>query len=84
MEILAAKNIDVVLLDIMMPEMDGFEVCRRIKANPLTTYIPIIMVTAMDEQDARLQALESGADDLLQKPINHLALSIRFKGARKN
>lgn len=79
MEILAAKNIDVVLLDIMMPEMDGFEVCRRIKANPLTTYIPIIMVTAMDEQDARLQALESGADDLLQKPINHLALSIRLK-----
>lgn len=63
----------------MMPEMDGFEVCRRMKANSLTTYIPIIMVTAMDEQDARLQALESGADDLLQKPINHLALSIRLK-----
>lgn len=79
LEILAAKNIDVVLLDIMMPEMDGFEVCRRMKANPLTTYIPIIMVTAMDEKEARLQALEVGADDLLMKPINYLALSIRLK-----
>ena len=79
LEILAAKNIDVVLLDIMMPEMDGFEVCRRMKANPLTTYIPIIMVTATDEPDARLQALEAGADDLLQKPINYLALSLRLK-----
>uniref|UniRef100_UPI001C447153 PleD family two-component system response regulator n=1 Tax=Rickettsia sp. TH2014 TaxID=1967503 RepID=UPI001C447153 len=79
LEILAAKNIDVVLLDIMMPEMDGFEVCSRIKANPATTYIPVVMVTAMDEKEARLQALEVGADELLMKPINDLALSIRLK-----
>lgn len=79
LEILAAKNIDVVLLDIMMPEMDGFEVCSRIKANPATTYIPVVMVTAMDEKEARLQALEVGADELLMKPINNLALSIRLK-----
>lgn len=79
LEILAAKNIDVVLLDIMMPEMDGFEVCSRIKANPATTYIPVVMVTAMDEKAARLQALEVGADELLMKPINNLALSIRLK-----
>lgn len=57
LEILAVKNIDVVLLDIMMSKMDGFKVCRRMKANPLTTYIPIIMVTAMDEQDAKIASI---------------------------
>jgi len=76
LEILAAKNIDVVLLDIMMPGMDGFEVCKRIKANPSTTYIPVVMITAMDEKEARLKV---GADELLMKPINNLALSIRLK-----
>jgi two-component system cell cycle response regulator len=54
---------DIILLDVMMPGMDGFEVCQRIKSNPATAHLPVIMVTALDQVSDRVQGLESGADD---------------------
>src|SRR5690606_12699603 len=59
------SKIDVVLLDVMMPEMDGFEVCRRLKADPSTQHIPVVMVTALDQVSDRVRGLEAGADDFL-------------------
>src|SRR3990170_3479621 len=53
---------DVVLLDVMMPDMDGFEVCRRLKCNPVTHHIPVVMVTALDQPSDRVKGLQSGAD----------------------
>ncbi|MEO0328096.1 MAG: PleD family two-component system response regulator [Pseudomonadota bacterium] len=70
---------DIVLLDIMMPEMDGYEVCRRIKENPSTMHIPVIMVTALDSPEDRVKGLQAGADDFLTKPVNDLALITRVK-----
>jgi two-component system, cell cycle response regulator len=70
---------DIVLLDVMMPEMDGFEVCRRLKANPATLHLPVVMVTALDEPEDRVRGLEAGADDFLTKPVNDLALVTRVK-----
>jgi two-component system cell cycle response regulator len=72
-------KIDVVLLDVMMPDMDGFEVCRRLKADPATSHIPVIMVTALDQVSDRVRGLEAGADDFLTKPVNDLQLMTRVK-----
>src|SRR3972149_4500728 len=60
-----AEPPDIVLLDVMMPDMDGYEVCARLKQNPKTAHIPVLMVTALDGRDARVRALDSGADDYL-------------------
>lgn len=79
LEICERGQCDIVLLDIMMPGMDGFEVARRIKANPSTHHIPIIMVTALDEPGDRVRGLEAGADDFLTKPVNDLALIARVR-----
>ncbi len=70
---------DIVLLDVMMPGMDGFEVCRRIKTNPLTAHIPVVMVTALTDPTDRVRGLEVGADDFLSKPINDTALMSRVR-----
>jgi two-component system, sensor histidine kinase and response regulator len=70
---------DLILLDVMMPGIDGFEVCRRLKADNKTRAIPIIMVTALQEQIHQLKAMEAGADDFLSKPINRTELLIRVK-----
>src|SRR5690606_7420716 len=72
-------KIDVVLLDVMMPGMDGFEVCRRLKADTATQHIPIVMVTALDQISDRVRGLEAGADDFLTKPVNDLQLMTRVK-----
>lgn len=72
-------KVDVVLLDVMMPEMDGFEVCRRIKSDPATQHIPVVMVTALDQMADRVRGLEAGADDFLTKPVNDLQLMTRVK-----
>ena len=79
LEKLEKEHPDVVLLDVMMPEMDGFEVCQRIKANPETMHIPVVMVTALSDIADRVKGLEAGADDFLTKPVNDTALFARVK-----
>ena len=70
---------DLVLLDVMMPEMDGFEACRQLKANPATQGIPVVMVTALSDVQDRVRGLDAGADDFLTKPINDIALMARVR-----
>ena len=70
---------DIVLLDVMMPGIDGLEVCKRLKANPQTQHIPVVMVTALDQPEDRVRGLEAGADDFLTKPINDVSLFCRVK-----
>jgi two-component system, cell cycle response regulator len=72
-------NCDIVLLDVMMPEMDGFEVARRLKSNPSTHHIPIIMLTALDQPSDRVRGLDAGADEFLTKPVNDIALVARVR-----
>jgi len=70
---------DIILLDVMMPGMDGFEVCRRLKSLPATQHIPVVLVTALDGRRDRLTGLEAGADDFLTKPIDDVALFARVR-----
>jgi two-component system cell cycle response regulator len=70
---------DIVLLDVMMPGMDGFEVCRRIKTNPATAHLAVVLVTALDQPADRVRGLEAGADDFLTKPIDEVALLARVR-----
>jgi two-component system cell cycle response regulator len=70
---------DIVLLDVMMPGMDGFEVCRRIKKNPRTAHVPVVMVTALDQPSDRVAGLDAGADDFLTKPVDDAALFARVR-----
>jgi two-component system cell cycle response regulator len=78
-EICERGQCDIVLLDVMMPGMDGFEVAKRLKGNPATHHLPIIMVTALDQPADRVRGLEAGADDFLTKPVNDLALIARVR-----
>src|SRR5215213_7101737 len=70
---------DLVLLDALMPNMDGFEVCHRLKTNQQTHHIPVVMVTALDEPSDRVRGLEVGADDFLTKPVSDVALIARVR-----
>jgi two-component system, cell cycle response regulator len=70
---------DIILLDVMMPGIDGIEVCKRIKADPATQHIPVVMVTALDQPEDRVRGLEAGADDFLTKPVNDISLFCRIK-----
>jgi CheY-like chemotaxis protein len=76
--ILAARlTPDLILLDVMMPGMDGFEVCQHLRADPLLNSIPVIMVTALDDQESRLRGIEAGADDFISKPLDRTELRAR-------
>lgn len=79
LEKVATQSPDIVLLDVMMPGMDGFEVCRRIKSDPATAHIPVVMVTALTDSSDRIKGLEAGADDFLSKPLNDIALMSRVR-----
>lgn len=75
----AATLPDLILLDVMMPKLNGFEVCERLKSDPITRIIPVIMVTALNEIEDKIKATESGADDFVSKPFNKLELLTRVK-----
>jgi len=79
LELVAKRKPDLVLLDIMMPQMSGFEVCRRLKKDPNTQDIPIIMVTALSEFGDIERGIDSGTDDFVSKPVNRLELLARVK-----
>src|SRR5690606_9050110 len=79
LDICANSDIDIVLLDVMMPEMDGFEVCLRLKGSPKTHHVPVLMVTALDQPSDRVRGLEVGADDFLTKPVDDVQLMARVK-----
>ena len=79
LEKIARHQPDLVLLDLMMPRISGFEICQRIKNDKKTQFIPIIVITALQEPSDKLKAIELGADDFLVKPINRLELTTRIK-----
>jgi two-component system cell cycle response regulator len=79
LEKMDANEPDIVLLDVMMPGMDGFEVCRRIRSNPKTAHVPVVMVTALDQPTDRVAGLDAGADDFLTKPVDDAALFARVR-----
>ena len=79
LEILKREHPDIVLLDVMMPGMNGFEVCTRIKEDRATMHIPVVMVTALDQPSDRVAGLEAGADDFLTKPVKDVALFARVR-----
>lgn len=73
------ENPDIVMMDIMMPKMNGIEACRKIKTNPLTYSVPIIIVTALNSQEEKIKAIKAGADDFISKPFDRLELSARLR-----
>jgi two-component system cell cycle response regulator len=79
LELANAETPDIILLDVMMPGMDGFEACERLKANPKTRHIPVVMVTALSDVNDRVRGLKAGADDFLSKPVNDVALFARVR-----
>ncbi len=79
LEVAKSENPDIILLDVMMPGLDGFEVCRQLKASEETMHIPVVMVTALDQQSDRVKGLNAGADDFLTKPVDDVALFARIK-----
>lgn len=79
LEIAEREGPDLILLDVMMPGMDGFEVCEKLKANAETAHIPVVMVTALTDANDRVRGLEVGADDFLTKPVNDIALMARVR-----
>ena len=78
LDLVAGETLDAILLDIMMPGMDGYEVCRRLKSSRRTFFIPVIMLTALADIDSKVRGLEAGADDFLNKPINRIELLTRL------
>ena len=79
LNICARASFDVILLDVMMPGMDGFDVCRRLKNDPATAHVPVVLVTALDQPGDRVKGLEAGADDFLTKPVDEVALVARVR-----
>ncbi len=79
LDLCARDSVDVILLDVMMPGLDGFEVCQRLKSADATRDVPVVMVTALDQPDDKIRGLEAGADDFLTKPVDEVALITRVK-----
>jgi CheY-like chemotaxis protein len=77
--VVAEQLPDLILLDVMMPGIDGFEVVRRLKADSSTCSIPIVMVTALEDNESRLKALDMGAEDILTKPVGRVELQMRVR-----
>jgi CheY-like chemotaxis protein len=78
-QVAKTEHPDLILLDVMMPDMNGFEVVEKLKALPATRDIPIVMVTALDDRESRLYALQAGADEFISKPVDRTELSVRVK-----
>ncbi|MCK4739707.1 MAG: response regulator [Deltaproteobacteria bacterium] len=74
---------DIIILDVIMPKMDGFETVKRLRDNPLTMHIPVVMATSLSDRASKLKALELGADELLSKPLDETELNIRIKNLLK-
>jgi putative two-component system response regulator len=83
LEHLNLVNVDLVLLDVMMPEVSGFEVCARIKANPDTYLIPVVLVTALSDKQDRIEGIRAGADDFLTRPVDRTELLTRVRSLMK-
>jgi len=83
LELMGTVKPDLILLDVMMPKMSGFEVCKRIKNDPKTTDIPVIMVTALNEFGDVEHGIDSGTDDFLSKPVNKMELITRVRAMLK-
>ncbi len=79
MEIVSRENPDLILLDIMMPKMSGYEVCKQLKGNPVTRDIPIMMITALNEPSDYERGMESGADDFVSRPVNRMEFLTRVR-----
>ena len=79
LDVIAANAPDIVLLDVMMPGMSGYDVCRKIRENPATAMLPVVMVTALDPGQERVKGIDAGADDFLSKPINQPELLARVR-----
>lgn len=79
LEKVAEHNPDLILLDIMMPGMNGYEVCKRLKKDPATRFIPIILLTALHDIKDKIEGIEAGADDFISKPFNHIELTTRIR-----
>jgi putative two-component system response regulator len=79
LDAVAAEHPDVILMDVLMPKLDGFEACRRIKDDPATRLIPVVLVTALADTDSRLKGLEVGADDFISKPFSEPELRARVR-----
>lgn len=77
------EGVDLVLLDVLMPEMNGFEVCRQIREDPATRHIPVVMVTTLADKESRLKGLEAGASDFLTKPFDRTELTVRTRNLLK-
>lgn len=79
LQLAADLHPDLILLDVMMPDMDGFEVCKRLRADPKLAEVPVIMVTALDDRQSRIKGIESGADDFISKPFDRAELRARVR-----
>ncbi|MGB0748483.1 MAG: PleD family two-component system response regulator [Magnetospiraceae bacterium] len=79
LELIQARKPDIILLDVMMPDLDGYEICQRIKSTPETAQTPVVMITALGEPEDRIRGLKAGADDFLTKPVDPMALLARVR-----